>query len=284
MHLGRRLGAGRELELDLDAVDDVGLAGLADLQRGHDQPHLTGGGGLSEAAAHLPGRPAVERGAVHVTGPAGHRGAGVDVLLHGVFGEVLGRDDHHLAGVDGGLAGHPQHAAEVVDVGVGVDHGPDRPVAAVRAVQPQRGRGGFGADQRVDDDDAGVALDEGDVGQVQAAYLVDAGSRPGRSARPGHHLVEALFGAQPALPPQARVHGGRCVAGQERAGVVVPHHSPVGGGHHPGPQGGDEAPVGVGEIGGVVERQGGQVGGLDRRAGRGVLHSATVVTVAADAG
>ena len=45
--------------------------------------------------------------------------------------------------------------------------------------------------QRVDDDDAGVTLDEGDVGQIQPADLVDAFD----------HLVETLLGAQLRLPP-----------------------------------------------------------------------------------
>ena len=113
-----------------------------------------------------------------------------------MLGEALGRDDRDLARVDVGLRRHAEHAAEVVDVAVGVDDGDDRPVAAVRAVQRQRRGGGLGGDQRVDDDDAGVALDEADVGQVEAAHLVDALD----------HLVEPLLGDQRRLPPQAGVH------------------------------------------------------------------------------
>ena len=65
-----------------------------------------------------------------------------------------------LAGVDVRLGGHAEDTAEVVDVAVRVDHGDDRPVAAVRAIQRQCGGRGLGRDQRVDHDDAGVALDE----------------------------------------------------------------------------------------------------------------------------
>ena len=92
-----------------------------------------------------------------------------------------------LPGVDVVLRGHAEDAAEVVDVAVGVDDGDHRPVPAVGAIQRQRGGRGLGGDQRVDDDHAGVALDEGDVRQVQAANLVDALD----------DLVEALLGEQP---------------------------------------------------------------------------------------
>ena len=115
-------------------------------------------------------------------------------------------------------------------------------LTAVRAIERQRGRRGLGADQRVDDDDSGVALDEADIRQVQAADLIDALD----------HFVEALLGDQRALPPQARMHGGRCVAGQERVDVVVPDHPAVGGLDHTRFQRRDEAAVGGLEIGGVT--------------------------------
>ena len=108
----------------------------------------------------------------------------------------------HLAGVDIGLRRHAEDTAEVVDVAVGVDDGDDRPVAAVRAVKRQRGRGRLGRDQRVDHDHAGVALDEGDVRQVETAHLVDALD----------HLVEPLLGGRAGLPPQTGVHRCRRVA------------------------------------------------------------------------
>ena len=202
VHLGRRLGTGGHLELDLDAVDGVLLPGFADVDRRHDQRHFAGGPDLSESASHLPLRAAGEHGSVHVGSASRHRRAGVDVLLHGVFGEVLGRDDRDLAGIDVRLRRHPEHASEVVDVAVGVDDRDHLAVAAMRAIQRQGGGRGLGGDQRIDHDDPGVTLDEADVGQIEAADLVDALD----------HLVEALLGAQLALPPQARVHRRRHLA------------------------------------------------------------------------
>ena len=200
---------------------------------------------LAQSAADLSLRAALQQAAVHVGGAARHGRPGVDVLLHGVLGETFGRQHRHLAGVHVGLRGDAQHAAEMVHVAVGVDHRDDGPVAAVRAVQLQRRGRHLGGDQRVDDDQTGVALDEADVGEVQAADLVDA----------RHHLVETLLGGQHALPPQAGMHRWRRVAGDERVRVVIPHHPPVGGFDDAGRQRRDESPVGVGEIGGVVERQ-----------------------------
>ena len=185
---------------------------------------------------------------------------------------MLGRDDRDLARVDVGLRRHTEHAAEVVDVAVGVDDGDDRPVPAMGAVQRQRGRRRLGGDQRIDDDDPGVALDEADVGQVQAADLVDALD----------HLIEPLLGAQLALPPQAGMHRAGRVAGQERVRVVVPHHPAVGRLDDARLQRADESPVGVLEIGGVGERQVAQVVavcGLDDGGGRLLIHAADIATI-----
>jgi len=54
------------------------------------------------------------------------------------------------------------------------------------SIEPQGGGRRLGADERVDDQDAGGTLDERDVGQVEAADLVDA----------RHHLEQAIHGGQ----------------------------------------------------------------------------------------
>ena len=68
VHLGGSLGARRHLELDLDPVDGVGLAGLGDVEGGHDQADLAGRRRLARARAHLALRAARQRRAVHVAG------------------------------------------------------------------------------------------------------------------------------------------------------------------------------------------------------------------------
>lgn len=90
-------------------------------------------------------------------------------------GEPFGRQHGHRPGIHIGLRGHAQHAAEMVHVTVGVDHRDDGALrAAVGAVEVQRRGGHLGGDQRIDDDDSGVALDECDVGDVETADLIDA--------------------------------------------------------------------------------------------------------------
>ena len=92
------------------------------LDRGDDQGGFPGGRGLSESGADLSGRALLDRGAVHVTGASRHRGSGEDVLDDRVLHEPLGSDHRDPAGVDVVLADDALDAAEVVDVGVGVDH------------------------------------------------------------------------------------------------------------------------------------------------------------------
>ena len=60
------------------------------------------------------------------------------------------------------------------------------------------GAGGLGGHQRVEDDPAGLAADEGDVGEVEAADLVDAGD----------HLVEAVVVVE--LRDGGAARGGCC--------------------------------------------------------------------------
>ena len=126
----------------------------------------------------LAGRTFRQCGAVHVDRPAGHGGTGVDVLGDRRLHEAVAGDDRHLGFVD------PVHPTKVVTVGVGVDDRGHRPLAPVLAVEGEGGRSALGRDQRVDDDDPVVGLDQRHVREVQAPHLID----------PVGHLVEALLG------------------------------------------------------------------------------------------
>jgi hypothetical protein len=243
VHLRRCLGARRELEHDVHAVEQDVLAGAGDLHRRRDERDGAGRVVRTEAARHLPEGALVERGAVHVAGAPGHGRAGHQVLADGVGGEVLGGEDRDAAGLAVGQ--HATSTPEVVDVAVGVDEPGDGAIAARRAVEPERGGGGLGGDQRVDDDDALVALHQGHVGEVEPADLVGAGS----------DLEQAVHEVELGLAPQARVHRCRRRPADVAVGGEVPHHPAVGGPHHRVVQGGDEAPPGVLEVLVVVEGQ-----------------------------
>jgi hypothetical protein len=113
-----------------------------------------------------------------------------------VLSETFRRQHRHSAGVHVGLRCNTEHAAEMVDVAVRVDHRDDRPVGAVSSVQLQGCGRHLGGHQRVDDDQTGVTFDEADVGDIQTADLVDT----------RHHFIKTLLGGQHGLPPQAGMH------------------------------------------------------------------------------
>ena len=246
VHLRRRLGAGRHLELDLHTVDGEALTRFGDVDGGGDETHGASGGGLPEAAADLAGGAPIERGAVHVARAARHRGAREHVLRDRVVQEALGRDHRHLARRDLLIGDDPLHPTEVVGVRVGVDHRLHWAFAAVLGVERERGGRGLRADERVDDDHASVALDHAHHREIEAAQLVDA----------GHHLEEAVLDQQLSLAPEARVGGvGRGSVAHELVGVEIPHDPPVGRGDLPRPGPAHEPAPGVVEVVGVVHRQ-----------------------------
>lgn len=146
-----------------------------------------------------------QQGAVHVLGPAAHGIAGQHVFGHGRFHEALGRDDPHLAGGHVLFIHHTVHAAVMVHMAVGIDDGHHRLVRPVGVIELEGRRGVFGGDERIDHDDAAVALDDGHVGKVGIADLVEA----------VHDLVEAVAQHQLALPPQGRIDRIRRLGGHD---------------------------------------------------------------------
>ena len=170
----------------------------------------------------------------------------------------------------------------MIDMAVAVDDGTDGPVAPVPPVERETGCRRLARDERVDDDDPGVALDDRHVRQVEPAHLVDALD----------DLEEPLLRHELRLPPQARVHRRRCLAGQEAVAVGVPHDPSLDVPDDSWLQRAEEAAVGVGEVRVVVPGQaperrcvGGDGGGGGRlrsherllrcRAGTGERHDAS---------
>ncbi|MCY1520159.1 hypothetical protein D9M68_549300 [compost metagenome] len=143
---------------------------------------------------------------------------------------------------------------------MGVDHRDDWLLRAVLVVQVERGARGFGSEQRVDDDQAGVAFHNRHVGQVEAAHLVDA---------PGH-AVQAVVQVELRLAPQARVdRGRRGIVLQEGVGVEVPDDAAAGVADLAALEGADKAAAGVLEILPVGEGQALEHLGVGLARGRG---------------
>jgi hypothetical protein len=264
VHLRRRLGVRRELEHHVDAVDRLRLTGPRDLDGRRDQRDGARRGRLAEPGADLPGRALGQQRAVHVRRAARHRAAGVHVLAHGMLEEPLRGEHGHAARCDVVRRHHAARAAEVVDVAVRVEQARHRPVAAVLAVERERRRRALGRDQRIDHEDAAVALDDGHHRQVQATHLID----------PFADLEQPVDRGELALPPQTRIDRVRAVGVEERIRAGVPHDAPVRRAHHRVRQRADEPAPRILEVLGVRERQahphrGVRRGDLRRHRGRG---------------
>jgi len=143
----------------------------------------------------------------------------------------------------------------VVDVAVREHHGRHGLVAEVLACEGQRIGGRLLSGAGIDHDPARLALDERDVGQVEATQLPDAIA----------HLEQAHVVVEQGLTPQAGVDGGRRRPLDEVEGREIPDHPAFGildlaGGR------GDEAALGI--------REGGRIGQIGRlgNGGVGLLH------------
>jgi hypothetical protein len=160
--------------------------------------------------------------------------------------ESLGGDDLHRAGVHLLLGGHAEDTAEVIDVTVGVN---DRDHGTRTAVLPVQGecRGGcLAGDQRVDDDDPGVPLDERDVREVEPAHLID----------PGHDFEQTVPRGKRGLTPQTRVHGCRRLALHEGVTLPVPDDAAIGIRDHERIERAEEAALRGNHVPIISERQG----------------------------
>jgi len=98
----------------------------------------------------------------------------------------------------------------------------------------------------IDQDQAAVAFDNGHIGDVDAAHLVDALS----------DLEQSVGGVELRLPPQAWIDGRRhLVLLQERVAVAVERRPAARARHHAIRQRRDEAAPGILEIGAIGKRQ-----------------------------
>ena len=145
---------GRQLEHDPHTVDDEFLARVRDVLGRGDQAGRQRAGSPCRARSRRAG--AGRRAAADRTGTP-HGGLiakpAMTFSATDLAQEVLGSDHPAPSGVDIGLGGHAEHAAEVVDVGVGVDHR-RRPAARRGARWRAPGRRAHVAldGERVDDD------------------------------------------------------------------------------------------------------------------------------------
>ena len=197
VHLRRCFGLRRQLEDDANAVDDQLLASERDVLRWRDEARRAERHTLAETTVHVALRTGRQQRAELVQSTSVHCVTGQEVLRNGLAHEVLGGDDAAATGVDIGLGGDTQHAAEVVEVAMRVDDGGDRPLTEMCIGQLEAGVGGGSRRERVDDHPARLASHEGDVGDVVAAGLPHTVG----------YFEETVDVVQLGLAPQAGVHG-----------------------------------------------------------------------------
>ena len=173
VHFGGSFGARRILEDDAHAVDQVFLEVFFDDRGWRDQARRARRKSLADGRVDLAERARRNGAPVLHQRPARHRRPGVNVLGNGFPHEAQGSDDLNFARIDLVFRDNSEHAAEMIDMGVGIDHRPDRQLAQRFVGEGQRRRRGLGGKQHVEQDPAGFAPDQGHVGQVETPHLVD---------------------------------------------------------------------------------------------------------------
>ena len=193
IHLCRCLSPRGILHHHLDAIDLDGFQVSGNLPGRGDKTDNPLGNPLADGGVDLSGRSFGESIAILVGGSPGHSVASQNVLLDGIFGEAARSNDLDLTAINLLLAHHATDAAKMISMGMAVDHRFDRIITQLLFDQFKSRPSGFGHRQHVEDDPAGLALDEGHIGQVVTAHLVDAVG----------HLIETVLHVQGRLALQA---------------------------------------------------------------------------------
>ena len=266
IHFCGSLGTGRQLKFQLYTVNGEGFTRLRNLVSGGDK--ADGSGRLADANAHsqLSGDAGLQQDAVLVVGAAGHGLAGVDIFRHGVLGKAFGYDDGDLpAGklllngqvfVSSIIIGHDTlDTAVVVHVGVGNNDRFHRALAQIFLHQLHGGLSAFHTHQGIEHDPAGIAFNDGQVGHVIAAHLIDTLS----------HFKQAVSMIVAGILPQTGVNGIRnlLVILQECIRFLTPDHvsRPVRQFQHFGSI--DKTSSGVFILAGILKIQQGVQSGID---------------------
>ena len=175
VHFRRSFGARCVLEDHPHAVNGHLLDRVLDDDGRGNEAEVAGRDVLADRLVHMPERAGGQQHAVLEEQTPAHGVAGVDVLGDRVVHECDRRDDRDLAGAHVGLVDDAPHATKVVGVGMRVHDRDHRSLAELLVDELQRRPGGLLRGERIEDDPAGVALDEADVGEVEPTDLVDAG-------------------------------------------------------------------------------------------------------------
>ena len=228
IHFRRCLRAGGQLELNLQPVNHDGFVAAHFIGR-RQQTHGT----YALAQADTDGQPLrlsrLHNRAVLILRTAAHSRSAVQVFADGMLKESLRSQDDHLAGrelfiqregsVRGVLSGNQAvNPAVMVNVGMAVQHGLDVDRPEMFLHQGLCRGHVLLAHQHIEHDPAVIGPDEGRVGHIIAAHLID----------PVADLKQPGIGVQLGMPPEAGVRGvGRFLVPNEVKSVPAPGHYAV---------------------------------------------------------
>ena len=135
----------------------------------------------------------------------------------------------------------------MIGMAVGMQYGHDRPCTQMLIGQIECRARCFTGSQRINDDPARVAANEGHVGDVERANLVE----------PVHYLKQAVvLGVELGLAPEARIDRIRGVVPQETySGQIENRAPPIRLADRERLDGGDESTSGIFKTAPVFERQ-----------------------------
>jgi len=223
VHLGRGFGAGGQLEFDLQPVDGQLRNIFPNLIGRCDKAHMTGRLSHADADGECSFLPFFQHRTILILRTPGHCDAGIDVFADGVFQKSFRcKDDRFARGklfVDG-KAGvryivpvdRTLCAAKVIHMAMTVQHSFDiqrsEPVFHQRFCCLHI----FFAHQDIKNDPAVVGADEGRIGHIKAAHLIDAIT----------YFKQTGFGVELGIPPQTGVYSVRSIPVQIAVALQIP--------------------------------------------------------------
>ena len=245
-HFRGSLGAGHELKHDLHAIDEALVRGLVDGGGRRNQCHSSDRCLFAQTGIDVTPWARRQKSTELILRAPAHRGSRHHALAGHRSHKACGSQHLDFSGGHVSFADHALDAAIMVGVAVRIDHRADRLVRTVLIVKRQRSARRLGGEQRIDDDQRGVAFDDRHVGDIEAAHLIDA----------LRHFEQAVDRVELRLPPQARIDAvGGLVLLQEIIRLHVPHRARSRARHQRVGRGGDEAAHGIIEILAIGERQ-----------------------------
>ena len=138
-----------------------------------DQTEVAGGGVLADRLVNVSKGTARQQHAILEEHAPVHGGAGHHVLRNSMVHETHRGDHLDLAALDVGFIDHATHPAEMIAVRVRVDHRHHRAGTQFLIDELQGGGGRLLGGQGIEDDPPRIALDKTDIGQIEAAHLID---------------------------------------------------------------------------------------------------------------